>query len=255
MPRVLVIHRETVAAAELAGRLRDSGIDAQPYLSLGPRGFREIRADPPDAILIDLTRLPSYGRTMGALLRESASLRAIPLVFLAGDPAKTAAVKRTLPGAVFAAWSGLPAAIARAIERPPRKPAAPRPPARSVAQKLGIGSGSVVALLNRPEDFTLDLPPGASLHKQPGGADVVMLWSRSEAALDRELPSVARLMRKGRRVWLLWPKKTSSIESDLTMTRVRELAIGYGLIDYKVCAVDATWSGMAIGPRRARPAR
>ena len=84
---------------------------------------------------------------------------------------------------------------------------------------------------------------------------MVLLWSRSEAALDRELPAIVRLMSKGRRVWLLWPKKTSGIESNLNMTRVRELAIGYGLIDYKVCAVDATWSGMAIGPRRARPER
>ncbi len=255
MPRVLVIHREPIAAAELAGRLRDGGLDAQPYLSLGPKGFRAIRADPPDAILIDLTRLPSYGRTMGALLRESAALRAIPLVFLAGEPAKTAEVKRTLPDAVFAPWSGVAAAIARAIERPPREPAAPRPPDRSVAQKLGIGANSLVALLHPPDDFSLELPPGARLRKQPSGADVVLLWSRSEAALDRELPAIVRLMSKGRRVWLLWPKKSSGIESNLNMTRVRELAIGYGLIDYKVCAVDATWSGMAIGPRRARPER
>jgi len=82
------------------------------------------------------------------------------------------------------------------------------------------------------------------------GADVVMLWARSEASLARELPGIARLVEKGRRLWLLWPKKASGVESGLTMPRVRELANANGLIDYKVCAVDSTWSAMAVGRRR-----
>jgi hypothetical protein len=113
--RVLVIHREPAEAAEFAARLRDRGVDAQPYLTLGARGFRGIRGDPPDAILIDLNRAPSYGRTMGALLRESAALRAIPLVFIAGEPQMTAATKRMLPDAVYAPWNEVPAALGRAI--------------------------------------------------------------------------------------------------------------------------------------------
>ena len=70
------------------------------------------------------------------------------------------------------------------------------------------------------------------------------------AALDRELPRLAKVMTKGRRVWLLWPKRTSGVETNLTMPRVREMANGYGLTDYKVCSVDEVWSGMAVGPRR-----
>ncbi|MBS1855572.1 MAG: hypothetical protein JST11_09430 [Acidobacteria bacterium] len=250
MARVLVIHREPAEAAELAARLRDRGVEAQPYLTLGPRGFRGIRGDPPDAILIDLNRAPSYGRTMGALLRESASLRTIPLVFIAGEPAKTAAAKRILPDAFYAPWSEVPAAIKRAIARAPRNPLAPRPPARSVAQKLGIEPDSAVALCHAPAEFALDLPAGVRVRKHPDGAAVVLVFARSAAALARELPAVAGLMEKGRRVWLLWPKKASKVESGLTMPRVRELAIATGLIDYKVCAVDATWSAMAVGPRR-----
>jgi len=95
--RVVVIHREPEEAAVLAGRLRDRGIDARPYLSLGTRGFRDIRGDPPEAILIDLMRLPSYGKAIGVLLRENKSLGAIPLVFLSGDPAKTCAPLAVAP--------------------------------------------------------------------------------------------------------------------------------------------------------------
>ena len=150
MPRVLVIHREPTEAAQIAGRLRDRGIDAAPYQSLGARGFRQIRAEPPELILIDLIRLPSYGKTMGVLLRENQALRNIPLVFLAGDPKKTAEVKRMLPDAGFASWNDLPSAIACALERPVSTPQVPRKPARSVAQKLGIEADSTLALWNAP---------------------------------------------------------------------------------------------------------
>jgi hypothetical protein len=48
------------------------------------------------------------------------------------------------------------------------------------------------------------------------------------------------MMRKGRRVWVLWPKKASTTRSGMV---VREMASEFGLVDYKVCAVDETWSG------------
>jgi hypothetical protein len=85
-----------------------------------------------------------------------------------------------------------------------------------------------------------------------GEADVVMIFCRSSAALGRALPDLAGMMRPGRRVWVLWPKKTSGLDSDLTMVRIRQMAQGFGLVDYKVCAVDATWSGMTLGKRRKR---
>jgi hypothetical protein len=83
-----------------------------------------------------------------------------------------------------------------------------------------------------------------------GDADVVMVFYRSSAALDRELPDLAGMMRKGRRVWVLWPKKASGLDSDLTMVRIRRMVAGFGLVDYKVCAVDETWSAMTLGKRR-----
>ncbi len=57
-------------------------------------------------------------------------------------------------------------------------------------------------------------------------------------------------MRKGRKVWVLWPKRTAGTASDLTMPSIRALASNVGLVDYKVCAVDDTWSAMALGKRR-----
>ena len=80
MPRVLVIHRKPAIAVERARRLCSEGLDATAYPTLGPSSFRQIRANLPDVILIDLTELPSYGRAMAVLLRVQKGTRNIPLV-------------------------------------------------------------------------------------------------------------------------------------------------------------------------------
>jgi len=106
VPGVLVIHRKPGIAVERAQRLCSEGLEAVAYPAVGPRGFREIRANPPDAILIDLTELPSYGRVMAVLLRQQRSTRNIPLVFLKGDPEKAARVREVLPRSSCAPSNG-----------------------------------------------------------------------------------------------------------------------------------------------------
>jgi hypothetical protein len=245
--RVLVIHRDTAEATERASRLRALGFDATPYLSLGTKGFRGIRQDPPQAILIDLTRLPSYGKAFGVLLRQHKSLGCIPLVFVEGDPEKAAQVRAILPDAVYTPWAKVEGAIRKAILHAPKEAAPPRHPDTPLLTKLGIGEDTCVAVLHPPEEFEL---PGVRTQKQVDEADVVMIFFRNSIALGRELPAVAGMMRKGRRVWVLWPKKASGKAGDLTMVRIREMASAFGLVDYKVCAVDETWSGMTLGKRR-----
>ena len=45
-------------------------------------------------------------------------------------------------------------------------------------------------------------------------------------------------------IWVSWPKKSSGVATDLTDVVVRETGLASGLIDVKVCAVDAVWSGL-----------
>jgi hypothetical protein len=47
-------------------------------------------------------------------------------------------------------------------------------------------------------------------------------------------------------IWVSWPKKAAKIETDLTEDEVRRLALATGLVDIKVCAVDAVWSGLKL---------
>jgi hypothetical protein len=255
VPRVLVIHRKPEIAAERAHRLVSDGLDASAYPAVGPRAFREIRAHPPDAILIDLIELPSYGRTMGVLLREQKGTRNIPLVFLKGDPEKAARVREVIPDAFFAVWPDAAPAILRAIARAPREGAAPKPAGTPLAKKLRIAEDSVVTILESPaniREILGPLPKGVRLENKLGDAPLLLYFVKSAATLARALPKLAAQMTPGHTLWVCWPKRTSDMPCDLTLTVVRDMVRPYGLIDSKICAVDETWSGTAITLRRQR---
>jgi hypothetical protein len=123
-----------------------------------------------------------------------------------------------------------------------------------LAKKLRIREGSRVALVKAPEGFETKLeplPPAVRLQKRPDGSDVILAFFTSTAGLERALPRLASCIEQGRTLWLIWPKKASGVKSDLDGSRVRELGLETGLVDYKVCAVDETWSGLAFAARRA----
>ena len=242
-------------AVECARRLCAEGLDATAYPALGPRAFREIRANLPDAILIDLTELPSYGRAMAILLREQKGTRNIPLVFLKGDPEKAARVREVLPDAVFATWPKAAPVILRAIARAPAEAAAPNVAGIPLAKKLRIAQGSAVAILEAPEnvrEILGPLPGGVRIQKKMGDTDLALFFVKSAAALGRALPRLAAQMIPGRTLWICWPKRTSSLPCDLTLDSIRAMVRPYGMIDSKICAIDATWSGTAITKRRQR---
>ena len=52
-------------------------------------------------------------------------------------------------------------------------------------------------------------------------------------------------------VWVSWPKKSSGVASEVDENLVRRIALPMGYVDVKVCAVDATWSGLKLVVRKA----
>jgi hypothetical protein len=65
----------------------------------------------------------------------------------------------------------------------------------------------------------------------------------------REDPPDAVVIDLGR-LWILWPKKASGVVSDLSQSEVRRAGLEAGLVDFKICAVDATWSGLCFTRRK-----
>ncbi len=54
-------------------------------------------------------------------------------------------------------------------------------------------------------------------------------------------------------IWVSWPKKASKVPTDITEDGIREVILpDTDLVDVKVCAVDATWSGLKLMIRKQR---
>lgn len=247
-------------AEERAARLRSAGhqVGVQSDQRGGTEAFRGVRQNPPDAFVIDLSRLPSHGRAVAGWLRQTKATRHRPIVFVGGEAEKVAQTRRLLPDAVFTEWSRIRGALRQALRRPPAAPVVPGTMAgysgTPLPKKLGITAGSTVALLGAPHGFerTLGALPGNVRFQRHArrAAHRILLFARSCADLERRFPAAAKAVADGGGLWIVWPKKSSGVETDLAEPLVRAFGLAAGWVDYKICAVDETWSGLLFARRR-----
>jgi hypothetical protein len=130
-----------------------------------------------------------------------------------------------------------------------------------LAKKLGIKPDARVWLVAAPDGFERELgalPAGARLARRAGGAkpfDVIVLFAADARALERRLDAALSRLATAGGLWIAWPKKASGAATDLSGDAVRARGLATGLVDNKVCAIDATWSGLRFVRRLAdRPA-
>jgi hypothetical protein len=131
---------------------------------------------------------------------------------------------------------------------------------RALADKLGIKPGSSLRLVRAPEGYAATLgllPPGVRLEPRlRPGIDVVHAFVLRRSELLRGLPAWREAVFPEGTLWVSWPKRTSRVATDVSEDVVREAALAHGLVDVKVCAVDAVWSGLKlVVPLADRPAR
>jgi hypothetical protein len=116
-----------------------------------------------------------------------------------------------------------------------------------LATKLGIKPDSLALLDSAPPDFDLgDLPPGVTVHRLAGPEPypVIVSFCPDRATLERRWPVLHRLTTVAGALWIAWPKRASGVATDLDDGVVRDYALSHGRVDVKVCAIDATWSGL-----------
>lgn len=258
MARICLIHWKEHELAERVARLVRAGHEVDAWHEVdGAKALRTLGSSPPDALVIDLSRLPSHGREVGVALRAQKATRRIPLVFVEGAPEKVERVKAVLPDATFATWGTIRGAVTRARKRAPKDPVVPSSNLAAYAgtplpRKLGIKPSSVVALVGAPRGFekTLGaLPKGVTLrHDARGASDLTLYFPPSAKALEGRIERLIPRAAKGG-LWIVWSKKTSGVVSDLTQAVVRRIGLAAGLVDFKVCAVDETFSGLRFTQR------
>jgi hypothetical protein len=124
-------------------------------------------------------------------------------------------------------------------------------------KKLGIKPGTRLALACAPPDFARalgELPAGVkavALGRAKGPFDVVVAFFDSEAAFKQQLPKLHAALKPNGGLWIAWPKRASGVPTDMTEDVVRRHGLPRGLVDNKVCAIDATWSGLRLVVRLA----
>ena len=124
-----------------------------------------------------------------------------------------------------------------------------------LAKKLGIAEGARIRVIDAPRDYAEivePLPDRVVMAKRLDDAvDLVHAFVTSKTRLASALASTRNAMRPDCVIWISWPKKASGVSTDVTEDVVREVALPMGLVDVKVCAVDATWSGLKLVIRKA----
>jgi hypothetical protein len=119
-------------------------------------------------------------------------------------------------------------------------------------QKLGIKDGSRVALLGAPRGLAEQLGVKS---RARGELDVILLFANRYGELKRAFTPLARRLAPAGGLWVAWPKKSSSVETDLSFEAVQRVGLDAGLVDNKSCSIDETWSAARFVYRlRDRPA-
>jgi hypothetical protein len=256
VPRIRLIHWNAAEAQPRVERLATAGYRVDCG-TLDPAALRKLRESPPAAVVIDLSRLPSQGRDLALWLRKTKATRQVPLVFVEGDLEKVARIQKILPDAVYTTWRRIRSSLKRAMAHPPAEPVTPSSVMAGYAgtplpKKLGIKADWVVALIGAPPGFAKTLgrlPQGATLRAGARGrCDLAIWFPKSRRDLEHRIERIGALTGRGG-LWVAWPKKASGIDSELSQPVVRRIGLAAGLVDYKVCAIDATWTGLRFAKR------
>ena len=128
---------------------------------------------------------------------------------------------------------------------------------KPVWQKLGLAEGLRVRVHAAPSDYATltGMAPGVVREVGPRAAfDVAHGFFTRADALAAWLARVVTALPADAPAWVSWPKRSSAVATDITEDTIRALALPLGIVDVKVCAIDATWSGLKLVWRKERRA-
>lgn len=258
MPWIKLVHWNAAEAEQRARLLEAIGYSVDFAPLVGLEFLKAWREKPPIAVVIDLSRIPSHGREIGMAIRHTKATRLIPLVFVEGDPLKLGRIQELLPDAVYTQWDSISGALRQAIENPVVEPVAPKSlfdayAGQTLPKKLGIRSGMSVLLVKAPADFpkTLgEMPEKVSITEGDGYQGELIVWFvRSSQELRGDFEAISQ-RRDFRLLWIAWPKKASGVKTDVTQQIVRKTGLAKGLVDFKICSIDNTWSALCFTRRK-----
>ena len=120
----------------------------------------------------------------------------------------------------------------------------------TLVKKLGIKPGFKIRFVDPPQhyfDLLEELPRDVEVLEEPAPeTDFIHYFTKQSAELENALPALKAQIVSNGMIWVSWHKKASKVPTDVTEDVIRDLALATGLVDVKVCAVDAVWSGLKL---------
>ena len=113
-----------------------------------------------------------------------------------------------------------------------------------------------MALLHAPdkiEETLGELPVGVRLQhglRRNQRVDLIVGFVKDRAHLAGNIAWLVTTLPPDGALWVAWPKRAAKIATDMTEDAVRDIALPMGWVDVKVCAIDATWSGLKLVLRK-----
>lgn len=124
-----------------------------------------------------------------------------------------------------------------------------------LAKKLSLKPGLRAWFDDMPDSVAAEIGDiGLELLPAPDAPiDAAHIFVTARADMETKLTALRPALAPAGFIWVSWPKKASKVPTDITEDGIREAILpGTDLVDVKVCAVDATWSGLKLMIRKER---
>lgn len=128
---------------------------------------------------------------------------------------------------------------------------------KPLVQKLGYKDGMRVWFDSMPDSVRAEIgEAGLALSEElvpTSGVHAAHLFVTDKIALGEKLEALRKVLDPAGFIWVSWPKKAAKVATDITEDTIRAIILpNSDLVDVKVCAVDAVWSGLKLMIRKDR---
>jgi hypothetical protein len=72
----------------------------------------------------------------------------------------------------------------------------------------------------------------------------VHLFVTERTVLELQFARLRAILEPDGMMWVSWPKKTASTQTDIDERTVRKIGFANGVVDVKQCSVDETWTAL-----------
>jgi hypothetical protein len=123
-----------------------------------------------------------------------------------------------------------------------------------LGKKLSLKAGMRVWFDAMPDSVRAEIetPDLIELTTPETPVEAAHIFVTARADMEAKLAALRPLLAPAGAIWVSWPKKASKVPTDITEDTIRAVILPTtDLVDVKVCAVDAVWSGLKLMIRKS----